>query len=99
MKAAVLEAYNAPLAMREVLDPDPGKAGAVIRVEANGICRSDWHAWAGHWPGFIELPHVLGHEMCGIVEAVGPEVTQHRPGARVFWRTSRHFMRLLHSLR
>jgi len=83
MKAAVLEAYNAPLALREVPDPEPGKAGAVIRVEANGICRSDWHAWAEHWPGFPKLPHVLGHEMCGIVEAVGPDVTRFTPGQRV----------------
>ncbi|MEQ8356230.1 MAG: zinc-dependent alcohol dehydrogenase family protein [Kiloniellaceae bacterium] len=83
MKAAVLEAYNAPLVLRDVPDPEPGKAGAVIRVEANGICRSDWHAWAEHWPGFLKLPHVLGHEMCGTVEAVGPEVTRFRPGQRV----------------
>lgn len=83
MKAAVLEAYNAPLVLQEVADPEPGKAGAVIKVEANGICRSDWHAWAEHWPGFLELPHVLGHEMCGIVEAVGPEVTRFAPGDRV----------------
>ena len=83
MKAAVLEAYREPLAMREVPDPEPGKSGAVIRVEANGICRSDWHAWAEHWPGFLKLPHVLGHEMCGVVEAVGPDVTRFQPGARV----------------
>jgi D-arabinose 1-dehydrogenase-like Zn-dependent alcohol dehydrogenase len=83
MKAAVLEAYREPLVMREVPDPEPGKAGAVIRVEANGICRSDWHAWAEHWPGFLALPHVLGHEMSGVVEAVGPDVTQFAPGDRV----------------
>lgn len=83
MKAAVLEAYNAPLVLREVADPEPGRSGAVIKVAANGICRSDWHAWAEHWPGFLKLPHVLGHEMCGIVEAVGPEVTRFAPGQRV----------------
>lgn len=83
MKAAVLEAFNAPLTMRDVPDPEPGKAGAVIRVEANGICRSDWHAWAEHWPGFLKLPHVLGHEMCGVVEAVGSDVTRFKPGDRV----------------
>ncbi len=83
MKAAVLEAYKAPLVVRQVADPEPGKAGAVIKVAANGICRSDWHAWAEHWPGFLTLPHVLGHEMCGVVEAVGPEVTRFVPGERV----------------
>ena len=83
MKAAVLEAFNAPLVLREVPDPAPSKTGAVIRVEANGICRSDWHAWAEHWPGFLDLPHVLGHEMCGTVEAVGSDVTRFAPGDRV----------------
>ncbi|MFQ5773412.1 MAG: zinc-dependent alcohol dehydrogenase family protein [Kiloniellaceae bacterium] len=83
MKAAVLEAYREPLVVREVPDPTPTPKGAVIRVEANGICRSDWHAWAGHWPGFVDLPHVLGHEMCGVVEEVGSAVEKHRPGERV----------------
>ena len=76
MKAAILESYNAPLVVRDVPTPDPSGAGAVIKVAANGICRSDWHAWAEHWPGFLKLPHVLGHEMCGIVEAVGPHLLQ-----------------------
>lgn len=83
MKAAVLEAFRAPLVLRQVPDPSPTPHGAVIRIEANGICRSDWHAWAGHWPTTFPLPHVLGHEMCGVVEEVGPEVTRHHPGARV----------------
>lgn len=83
MKAAVLEAYREALVVREVSDPTPAAHGAVVRVEANGICRSDWHAWAGHWPGFLKLPHVLGHEMCGVVEEVGPAVEKHRPGERV----------------
>ncbi len=83
MKAAVMEAYREPLVVREVPDPRPAPDGAVIRVEANGICRSDWHGWAGDWPKFFDLPHVLGHEMCGVVEEVGAEVEVFRPGARV----------------
>lgn len=83
MKAAVLEAYREPLVVREVPDPEPGPDGALVRVEANGICRSDWHGWAGDWPGLFTLPHVLGHEMCGVVEAVGPEVRNVTPGMRV----------------
>ncbi len=83
MKAAVLEAYNQPLVIRNVPDPEPGRHGAVVKVEANGICRSDWHAWCEHWPGFLTLPHVLGHEITGIVESVGPEVTKFKPGQRV----------------
>lgn len=75
MKAAVMEASREPLVVREVPDPRPGPDGAVVRVTANGICRSDWHGWAGDWPGFFELPHVLGHEMCGVIEEVGPHVS------------------------
>jgi D-arabinose 1-dehydrogenase-like Zn-dependent alcohol dehydrogenase len=83
MKAAVMEAYREPLVVREVPDPKPGPGGAVVRVEANGICRSDWHGWAGDWPTFFDLPHVLGHEMCGVVEEVGAEVRNVTPGMRV----------------
>ena len=83
MKAAVMEAYREPLVVREVPDPKAGPDGAVVRVEANGICRSDWHGWAGDWPTFFNLPHVLGHEMCGVIEEVGPEVRNMTPGMRV----------------
>ena len=83
MKAAVLEAFRAPLVVRQVPDPAPAAHGAVVRVAANGVCRSDWHAWVGDWPKAFALPHVLGHEFCGVVEAVGAQVEKWRPGARV----------------
>ena len=54
----------------------------MIAVEATGLCRSDWHGWQGHDPG-IELPHVPGHELAGVISAVGAEVTQWRTGDRV----------------
>jgi len=83
MKAAVLEAFHEPLVVREVPDPEPASDGAVVRVEANGVCRSDWHAWVGDWPESFRLPHVLGHELAGVVEAVGPGVRAFRTGDRV----------------
>ena len=83
MKAAVLEAFKQPLVLREVPDPEPAAHGAVVRVAANGVCRSDWHGWVGDWPHMFDLPHVLGHEFCGTVEAVGAEVTRFAPGDRV----------------
>jgi D-arabinose 1-dehydrogenase-like Zn-dependent alcohol dehydrogenase len=86
VKAMVLEAFRAPLVVREVPDPSPTPDGAVVRVEANGICRSDWHAWQGDWSWIgmrLKLPHVLGHEFAGVVEAVGPEVRRFKPGDRV----------------
>jgi alcohol dehydrogenase len=49
---------------------------------ATGVCRSDWHGWMGHDPD-IRLPHVPGHELAGVVEAAGREVTRWRPGDRV----------------
>lgn len=86
VKAAVLEAFQKPLTVRDIPDPSPGPDGAVIRVEANGICRSDWHAWMGDWSwvGFqVQLPRVMGHEFAGVVEAVGRDVTRFKPGDRV----------------
>ncbi|MFG2053021.1 zinc-dependent alcohol dehydrogenase family protein [Micromonospora sp. NPDC048930] len=72
--------------------PDPRSAtcrtpyrrpgGAVIRVEATGLCRSDWHGWQGHDPD-IRPPHVPGHEFAGVVTAVGAGVRNWRPGDRV----------------
>jgi alcohol dehydrogenase len=46
------------------------------------VCRSDWHAWTGHDPSIV-LPHVPGHELCGVVAAVGPSVRGWSVGDRV----------------
>jgi D-arabinose 1-dehydrogenase-like Zn-dependent alcohol dehydrogenase len=81
-----MEAIRQPLVVRDVPDPTPPPHGVVVRVEANGICRSDWHLWSGDWSWFgiaVALPHVLGHEFCGVIEAVGPEVTRWKKGDRV----------------
>ncbi|MFO0912021.1 MAG: zinc-dependent alcohol dehydrogenase family protein [Pirellulales bacterium] len=82
MRAAVFDEFGGPLEVREVPDPRPAPDGVVIRVEANGICRSDWHGWMGH-DSDVRLPHVPGHEMAGVVEAVGAEVRRWQPGDRV----------------
>lgn len=82
MKAAIYEAFGQPLAIKDVPDPIIYDDGVVIRVEANGICRSDWHGWMGHDPD-IKLPHVPGHELAGVVEHVGKDVRKWRPGDRV----------------
>lgn len=54
----------------------------VVAVEASGLCRSDWHAWAGHDEG-VTLPHVPGHELAGTVVSVGRAVRRWTAGARV----------------
>src|SRR5690348_9653890 len=76
MKAAVMTAVGAPLTIEDVPEPEPGPTDAVIRVEACGICRSDWHLWQGDWTWVgveLPLPAVLGHEFGGRVVAVGAE--------------------------
>ena len=86
MRAAVMDAIRQPLVVRDVPDPTPPAHGVVVRVEANGICRSDWHLWSGDWSWFgiaVALPHVLGHEFCGVIEDVGRDVTRWRKGDRV----------------
>jgi alcohol dehydrogenase len=82
MQAVVYEQFGGPLELRPVPDPAPPVDGVVVRVMANGICRSDWHGWQGHDPD-IHLPHVPGHELAGVVEAVGADVRRWRAGDRV----------------
>ena len=86
MRAAVMDAIRKPLVVREVPEPSPAPDGALVRVEANGICRSDWHLWTGDWTWLgisPQFPHVGGHEFCGVIEDVGREVTRWKKGDRV----------------
>ena len=82
MKAVLFEEFRQPPRVQQVADPAPSPDGVVIKVEATGVCRSDWHGWMGHDPD-ITLPHVPGHELAGIVQAVGSRVTRWREGDRV----------------
>lgn len=83
MKAVVFEKFGGPVAVEQVADPVAADDGVVIRVEASGICRSDWHGWLGHDPDITRLPHVPGHELAGIVEETGRSVTRWKRGDRV----------------
>lgn len=82
MKAVVFEQFGQAPSIRTVADPVPASTGVVIKVEATGLCRSDWHGWMGHDPD-IQLPHVPGHELAGTVQALGSHVTQWKIGDRV----------------
>ena len=82
MRAVIYEEFQQPLSIQSVSDPTPDDDGVVLRVMAAGLCRSDWHGWMGHDPE-IALPHVPGHELSGIVEAVGKNVTNWQIGDRV----------------
>lgn len=83
MKAMVLEAYGQEMEVKEMPDPVLTDDGVIIKVMANGICRSDWHLWQGPSKGIKELPHILGHEFTGIVEEVGKNVKKFKKGDRV----------------
>lgn len=86
MKAAVLTEFNKPLEILNVPDPELTSNGVIVKVMASGICRSDLHLWEGGlgWVGLqLDLPHVMGHEFCGIVEEVGGNVSKFKKGDRV----------------
>ena len=82
MKAIVYRTFSGPLETEQVPDPAPPAGGVVLKVMASGVCLSDWHGWQGHDPD-IRLPHVPGHELAGIVEAVGEGVIRWQAGDRV----------------
>lgn len=81
MRAVIIDAVRAQPEVREVPDPVAPDGGVVVRVGATGLCRSDWHAWAGH--DDIAWPHVPGHELAGEVVAVGAGVRRWAAGDRV----------------
>jgi D-arabinose 1-dehydrogenase-like Zn-dependent alcohol dehydrogenase len=81
--AAVLRAYDEPLDVTEVDAVTPEPDGIVVETGACGICRSDWHAWKGHWPSVPTGDHVLGHEPAGTVVAVGDDVERFGIGDEV----------------
>jgi D-arabinose 1-dehydrogenase-like Zn-dependent alcohol dehydrogenase len=82
MKAAVAKQKGAPLVLEERPLPEPGEGAVRIRVHACGICHSDQFVVEGIWPS-LKLPRVPGHEVAGVVDAVGPGVRHVQPGARV----------------
>jgi len=79
--AAVLREVGKPLQLEQVVIDDPTATEVLVRVERVGLCHSDLHYVHGSLS--IDLPTVLGHEVAGIVEAVGDAVTRVRPGDRV----------------
>lgn len=81
-RAAVLHEAGSPLVVEEVwLDP-PRSGEVLVRVAAAGVCHTDLHLAEGHI-GDGRWPTVLGHEGAGVVEAIGPGVTQVAAGDRV----------------
>ena len=88
MKAAVLYEPGTPLRIEEVRLAEPRAGEVRVRVVAAGVCHSDYHFMSGELS--TPMPVVLGHEGAGIVESVGPGVTNVKPGDAVvlLWRAS-----------
>ncbi|MFJ6113226.1 zinc-dependent alcohol dehydrogenase family protein [Agrococcus sediminis] len=81
MRALVLDDIRSTPVVRDMPTPVAPPGGVVVQVLATGLCRSDWHAWAGH--DEIAFPHVPGHELAGIVSQVGEGVHRWQVGDRV----------------
>ncbi len=82
MRAVVYRSFGERPEVEDRPEPALPAHGVLIRVEATGLCRSDWHGWVGHDPD-IRLPHVPGHEFAGVVAAAGTGVRHWRIGDRV----------------
>ena len=81
MKAAVLREYRKDLSLEDVPDPACPKDGVILKVEACGVCRSDWHGWTGEHPR-VKPGQIQGHEYCGEVVEAGPDA-RHKVGERL----------------
>lgn len=82
MRAVQYDQFGSVPSIVHLPEPEAPADGAVVRVEATGVCRSDWHAWKGH-DDSVRLPHVPGHEFAGVVTSAGPAVTRFAVGDRV----------------
>jgi S-(hydroxymethyl)glutathione dehydrogenase / alcohol dehydrogenase len=81
LKAAVLHGTREPLVVEDVEIAAPVGREVLVRTVAAGLCHSDLLFWYGEWAH--PMPTILGHEVAGIVEAVGPEVSYVRPGDHI----------------
>jgi S-(hydroxymethyl)mycothiol dehydrogenase len=86
VKGVIARSKGAPVEMVDIVVPDPGPGEALVQVQACGVCHTDLHYREG---GINDaFPFLLGHEAAGVVEAVGPDVTEVAPGDFVVlnWR-------------
>ncbi|MFZ8982263.1 MAG: alcohol dehydrogenase catalytic domain-containing protein, partial [Candidatus Nanopelagicales bacterium] len=86
VQGIIARTKDAPVTLETVVVPDPGPGEARVKVLACGVCHTDLHYRQGAIND--EFPFLLGHEAAGIVESVGPDVTDVAPGDYVIlnWR-------------
>ncbi|MDP2728535.1 MAG: alcohol dehydrogenase catalytic domain-containing protein, partial [Dehalococcoidia bacterium] len=86
MKAMLLRAQGPietnPLRLAEAPDPQPGPGQILVRVSACGLCHTDLHIVEGELPP-PKLPLIPGHQVVGVVDAIGPGAGLFSPGDRV----------------
>src|SRR3990172_4051297 len=82
MRAVLYTEFREPPAARGAAAPACPADGVVVRGEATGLCRSDWHGWQGHDPD-IRGPHVPRHAPAALLAGGGPDVRRWRVGERV----------------
>ncbi len=82
MRAAIYQKFRGPIEIEDVADPDLLPDSVIVRVDATGVCRSDYLGWQGHDSDII-VPHVPGHELAGTIEEIGKGVDGWRVGQRV----------------
>ena len=82
MRAAQITGPKGPIEIVEREIPVPGAGEARIKVQACGVCHSDSFTKEGTWPG-IQYPRVPGHEVAGIIDAIGTGIAGWTPGQRV----------------
>src|SRR5581483_8186783 len=75
--------FRSPLEIQDRPIPEPGPGQVLVRMETSGLCHTDIHAAHGDWPVRPTPPFVPGHEGIGIVEKLGPGVTDRTVGQRV----------------
>jgi S-(hydroxymethyl)mycothiol dehydrogenase len=86
VRAVIARAKDEPVRVETIVVPDPGPGEALVAVQACGVCHTDLHYREGGIGD--DFPYLLGHEAAGVVEAVGPDVTDVSPGDFVIlnWR-------------
>lgn len=92
MKALVLKQFGGPaaFALSDVPKPAPQAGQVLVRVEATSINPLDYQVRRGDYADLVPLPAITGHDVSGVVEAVGPGVTAFIPGDEV-WYTPQIF--------
>lgn len=81
VQAAIFESPKAPLVLGPIELEEPQKGEVRVRLLFSGVCHSDYHVLLGEWT--MPTPLVLGHEGAGVVEKVGPDVTDISVGDHV----------------